>query len=168
VLICGVNTPRSTDIWNMRTWGWATLPHWTESDKRRYFDDRLWYSVDLLYWCKSTNTDVLLSGSPGCRRRGVQSIETACDRCIVRCTVTKRRGRPPGIKETKPRKRQSTFGMDDKSQTAGTLYIYRERERERDRYDRETYIDIRTCTHHIHIYGRWRFPQASSHTVVNY
>ncbi len=39
------------DIWNMRTWGWATLPHWTDADKRRYLEDRL---------------------CPACRRRGVR------------------------------------------------------------------------------------------------
>ena len=44
---------------------------------------------------------------------GVQSAETACERCTVRCTVTKRRGRPPGIKETKPRKRASGVGSED-------------------------------------------------------
>ena len=69
--------PNIADIWNMRTWGWATLPHWTEADKRRYLEDRL---------------------CPACRRRGVQTVEAACERCTVRCTVTKRRGRPPGIK----------------------------------------------------------------------
>ena len=76
----------------MRTWGWATVPHWTEADKRRYLDDRL---------------------CPACRRLGVQTLETACERCTVRCTVTKRRGRPPGIKETKPRKRASGFGFEE-------------------------------------------------------
>ena len=44
---------------------------------------------------------------------GVQSAEMACERCTVRCTVTKRRGRPPGIKETKPRKRASGVGSED-------------------------------------------------------
>jgi len=44
---------------------------------------------------------------------GIQTAETACERCTVRCTVTKRRGRPPGIKETKPRKRTSTFGNEE-------------------------------------------------------
>ena len=39
------------DIWNMRTWGWATLPHWTDADKRRYLEDRL---------------------CPACRRRGAR------------------------------------------------------------------------------------------------
>jgi hypothetical protein len=53
---------------------------------------------------------VLLTRPPGA---GVQSVETACERCTVRCTVTKRRGRPPGIKETKPRKRASGVGSDD-------------------------------------------------------
>lgn len=85
-------TPTLADIWNMRTWGWATVPHWTETDKRRYLDDRL---------------------CPACRRRNVQTLETACERCNVRCTVTKRRGRPPGIKETKPRRRTSAFGSED-------------------------------------------------------
>ena len=40
------------DIWNMRTWGWATVPHWTDADKRRYLDSRL---------------------CPACRRRGEQN-----------------------------------------------------------------------------------------------
>mmetsp|Transcript_23389 Transcript_23389/g.34314 ORF Transcript_23389/g.34314 Transcript_23389/m.34314 type:complete len:331 (+) Transcript_23389:40-1032(+) len=88
----GITSKSVRDIWNMRTWGWATIQHWTEADKRRYVDDRL---------------------CPDCRRRGIQTAETACERCTVRCTVTKRRGRPPGIKETKPRKRTSTFGNEE-------------------------------------------------------
>jgi hypothetical protein len=87
----GITSKSVRDIWNMRTWGWATFPHWTEADKRRYLESRL--CID-------------------CRRRGVQSVDSACDRCTVRCTVTKRRGRPPGIKETKPRRRASAMGEE--------------------------------------------------------
>jgi hypothetical protein len=88
----GITSKSVRDIWNMRTWGWATVGYWTDADKRRYLDSRL---------------------CPACRLRGVQTVETACEPCTVRCTVTKRRGRPPGIKETKPRKRASGVGFDD-------------------------------------------------------
>ena len=32
----GITAKSVRDIWNMRTWGWATIPYWTEDDKRRY------------------------------------------------------------------------------------------------------------------------------------
>lgn len=88
----GITAKSVRDIWNMRTWGWATIPYWTEDDKRRFVDSRL---------CAA------------CRRRGVLTAETACDRCAVRCTVTRRRGRPPGIKETKPRKRSAAMHTEE-------------------------------------------------------
>ena len=35
-------TPKAVrDIWNLRTWGWATLPHWSAADKRHFLSSRL-------------------------------------------------------------------------------------------------------------------------------
>jgi len=66
----------AADIWNMRTWAWATHPHWSVTDMRLYLNARL-----------CTN----------CRKRGVNTIEAACKRC----GVTKRRGRPSGVPDNK-------------------------------------------------------------------
>ena len=93
------------DIWNLRTWGWATLPHWTSADKRHFLSTRL---------CAA------------CRQNGVTSLEAACERC----TVTKRRGRPPGIKETKPRNRTgvartaNTMDDDAGASTGGPMMMH--------------------------------------------
>lgn len=92
----GITSKSVRDIWNLRTWGWATLPHWSTQDKNHFVASRL---------CNA------------CRRRGVDSIEAACERC----TVTKRRGRPPGIKETKPRNRTGlsrNASLDDDAASA--------------------------------------------------
>lgn len=65
----------------MRTWGWATLAHWTAGDRRFFLENRL---------CN------------GCQDKRIKSVEAACSRC----SVTKRRGRPPGVKETRPREKR--------------------------------------------------------------
>jgi len=31
----------TSDIWNLRTWGWATLAHWSAADKRHFLQARL-------------------------------------------------------------------------------------------------------------------------------
>jgi len=66
----------------MRTWGWATLEHWSAADRRFFLENRL---------CKC------------CQDKRIKSVEAACSRC----SVTKRRGRPPGVKESRPREKRA-------------------------------------------------------------
>ena len=73
----------------MRTWGWATLAHWSAADRCFFIENRL---------CAA------------CRRKGVKTVEAACSQC----SVTKRRGRPPGVKETRPREKRSLHRVPHK------------------------------------------------------
>ncbi len=57
------------DIWNLRTWPWTTMPHWTHSDHEKFLRKHL---------CTQ------------CKSKGVKSLASACKMC----TKPRRRGRP--------------------------------------------------------------------------
>ena len=57
------------DVWNLRTWAWATMPYWMRSDLAKFLRKHL---------CTQ------------CQRRGVTTLASACKDCArPRC-----RGRP--------------------------------------------------------------------------
>ena len=57
------------DVWNLRTWAWATMPFWTRSDLEKFLRKHL---------CTQ------------CQRKGVTSLASACKDCAK----PRRRGRP--------------------------------------------------------------------------
>jgi len=57
------------DVWNLRTWPWATMPYWTRSDYEKFMRKHL---------CTQ------------CHSRGVRSLLSACKKCAG----PRRRGRP--------------------------------------------------------------------------
>ena len=85
----GVTSKAIRDVWNRRSWAWATRPHWTQRELQEELQETL---------CDS------------CRARGVVRIEGACAICAeqgaeARCY--RRRGRPAGAKDSYQRNRRS-------------------------------------------------------------
>jgi len=77
----GVTSKAIRDVWNRRSWAWATQPHWTEREQQ----------------------DQLLENLCGtCRIKGVARIEDACDMCSKQGVASRhrRRGRPAGAKDS--------------------------------------------------------------------
>jgi len=85
----GVTSKAIRDVWNRRSWAWATQPHWTEREQQ----------------------DQLLENLCGtCRTKGVARIVDACDMCSKQGVASRhrRRGRPAGAKDSYQRNRRSS------------------------------------------------------------
>ena len=68
----GITMKAVRDVWNLRTWAWTTLPHWSREDHKLFLKKSL---------CAE------------CRSKGVHTLDGAC-KAGGCCSVPRRRGRP--------------------------------------------------------------------------